>query len=123
MKFFHTELNNLYRGWRGIPGERGLRGPGERKVWVGRRDRSSPLPWILLGRACVPRGMCSLWAAWASAEPGAEQLWGWGGLCCRSWLWGAGRTGRELGGGGGVPISGIAMGSRLGGRLKVGRGS
>lgn len=44
-------------------------------------------------------------------EPGAETPWGWGRLCCGSWPWGAGRTGRELRG---VPSSGIATGSRLG---------
>ena len=55
--------------------------------------------------------------AWGRAAVGRG-----GGLCCRSWLWGAGRTGRELGGGGGVPSGGIAVMSRLGGRLKVGRG-
>lgn len=36
---------------------------------------------------------------------------------------GGGEDRQGAGGGGGVPISGIAMGSRLGGRLKVGRGS
>ena len=45
-------------------------------------SQAALLPWILLGRACMPRGMCSLWAAWASAaEPGAEQLWGGGEVC------------------------------------------
>ena len=44
------------------------------------RQRSSPLPWILSGRACVPRGMCSLWAARASGSLGQRRRGG-GDVC------------------------------------------